>query len=95
MSTNKTLINSLFIANYISSVLMFIFTGSIRLYYAQTWSDTGFYRFDDCIAIFYISILLTIIFISMTIHYYRKLKKFDDNKTQEACGPFSPSTILN
>lgn len=86
MYTNKTLINSLFIVNYISSVLMFIFTASLRFYYAHTWEDTGFYRFGNCIAIFYISIILTIFFISMTIHYYRKLKKMDNNKTEEKIG---------
>lgn len=80
MFKNKNFYNTLFIVNYISSILMIIFTASIKFYYANTWADNGFYFHDKGVGVFYFSIIFTIFLISMTIYYYTKLKKVTIDK---------------
>ncbi len=77
MYTNKNLYSTLFKLNYISSILFLIFTLALRFFFSRTSADKGFYFGGRGVGVLYISIILTISFIFLTIRFYKKLKKAD------------------
>lgn len=83
MSTNKNLLNSLFIVNYISSILFLIFTLYIRMSFPNVWRIVrsigydGELTIDYKVIIYYLCVLMTVILISLTVYSYRKLKRLN------------------
>lgn len=86
MQTNKNLYNSLFIVNYISSTLFSIFTIWLGVVFDKPWAISFVYSDNSGIDLgtkitfaFYLSLIATITFISLTILFYRKIKSLNKN----------------
>ena len=77
MDSKNSLYNTLFKLNYISSILFLIFILALRFFFSRTSADKGFYFGGRGVGVLYISIILTISFIFLTIRYHKKLKKSD------------------